>query len=456
MIKNHYVIIEYLIGRYNILLSAVLYSVAFVFPSCCFFVFLFLVPLFYVVFRDQKIAFVDGFLWGLSVFLIQYHALFWFFLEHVQGSLRITAWFFLMLYIALYAGIWFWLSAKLSSYINPLIAWSLTSLGYFCAMTTFSLWIFGNVEGTIFSFPLLPLVYYPRWLVLLPCCGKFFLLEFLIIAQACCALSFVKKRIIYFMLSILFFFPFLYGWIMQEKVQNVPGWIDKVGFIAPRLGNGAHPLDYAENIMEQIHTLQKSPHINVIIGPESTFPFALNDCPRSIALWYENALHDDTHLILGSHKKGEDGKLYNSLYYITKGRIILSYDKTHLMPFTEQVPNAWRKILKNIHISLHKNKSFSRGERVLCPIQLPQGISLTPFICSELFFLDAAPPGLPSHDIVAIVNDSWFSCLSMKELMHMCACFKALEWKKNILYVSHTYQTYITKDGLRHILKNPC
>ncbi len=112
-----------------IVTSALLYSLAFVFPAyACFCAFLFLVPLFYTALRRQNLSFIHGLLWGIIVFLIQYYALFWLFVEHGHGAVKFLAWFLFMIYIAAYAGLWFWLSTKLCLYIYPLFVWYLTTM----------------------------------------------------------------------------------------------------------------------------------------------------------------------------------------------------------------------------------------------------------------------------------------------------------------------------------------
>lgn len=442
--------------KYSLIItSALLYSLSFIFPAyACFGISLFLVPLFYAVLRYKTLTFMHGLVWGILVFLIQYHALFWFFIQHGHGAVKSVAWFLFMVYIAAYAGAWFWLSTKLSSYSCPLFMWCLTTLGYFYIMTTSVLWIFGKVEGILFSFPLVPLAHNPSFLSLLPWLGKFPLFAILILTAACLTLGMTTRRPIFFLLSIFFLTPFLYGCLISEKREKIPNWLDKIGFIKPPKLQNYDPWSYAENIMQQIIAVQKNnSNIQIIIGPESTFPFALNECSRSLAMWCENSLNPAIHLLIGSHAKGRNGKLFNSLYWIHQGRIILTYDKTHTMPFTEKVPYFWQRIFFAENLFLHKKEAFSVGCNKQRSIALCQEVSCLPYICSELFFNETAPKEYPHAFILALVNDAWFSCYCMKYLMELCASFKALEWQRSILYVSHNYQTYITRSGLRRSIK---
>jgi apolipoprotein N-acyltransferase len=431
-----------------ILLSALLYSIPFVIPTYSYWgIFFFLMPLFFVLFKQSFLTFFEGLIWGLITFFINYFGLLYFFIEEGKTSFKWFAWCFLWFYIAAYAGIWFWLSSQLIVYFSiqfnhaliKLFAFASTTIIYFYWLSTSLLWIFGLREGTLFSFPLLPLMVQPHWLFLLPYTNKYLLLLILVLAQGCCSLFLARDNKKYLILSFLLMIPFLYGWLQPISIMKRPVWLSKIGFLKPNHLNDIY--DCAEDLMLQIQSISQNPTIEIIIGPESTFPYPLNTDNQCFSLLAENGL-ESRHLLIGAHHKVQQ-KLYNSLYWINESRIIHHYDKKHLTPFAESLPNIWNKIGITKNLFLHKKEPFCGGLKNATLVNL-NFIIFYPMICSELFFLEQPPPFDRNVVILLLVNDHWFSAPYLKQLMALVARFKAIEWNRQILYVSHDRRLFFS------------
>ena len=79
-------------------------------------------------------------------------------------------------------------------------------------------------------------------------------------------------------------------------------------------------------------------------------------------------------------------------------------------------------------------------------------VSFAPSICSDLFF-GTVPENLKNAELwVVMVKDSWFSCLYMKNLMKLYAITKAIETKKDLLYVGYFECVWVGKKGKQVII----
>jgi len=366
--------------------SALLFSSSFVFPHYInFFVFLFLIPLFYLVVSNRNLSFKEGLWWGSLSFAVHYYAILPLIIEHAQGKLRFFAWFLLLIYFALHAGFWFLCSNWLTSYFKKrsIVIWSVTSLLYFYWMDQHLFWIFDVKCGTPFSSPLLPLAAHGQWLYCLPFIGRYILVLIIILASSAWAQWLVRRKTVYLLMGILLWIPFIVGWFFNW--QEGTNELDEISFLIPPKAT-AYMYDLAQEIMQQLQTVKDiQPNVKLIIAPESTFPFCLNDEKKFLVMWHENAL-DDTHLFIGSHRR-EDSKIYNCLYWIYKGRIMFTYDKKHLMPFTEMIPKLMQPFVW-LHSIFSNNTIFSRAQTVHNNEFCVGSKTFCPMICADLFFYD--------------------------------------------------------------------
>jgi apolipoprotein N-acyltransferase len=150
----------------------------------------------------------------------------------------------------------------------------------------------------------------------------------------------------------------------------------------------------------------------VVIWPETASPFLLAQDPEARRLVAE-ALPPGALLLGGTVRAAwaPDGRLqqvWNSLVVLDDaGRLLATYDKTHLVPFGEYMPLAG--ILPIRLVAGGMDFSAGPGPVTLAPPGLP------PFgvlICYEVIFPGAVAPSPRPDWLVNITNDAWFGVSS--------------------------------------------
>lgn len=137
-----------------------------------------------------------------------------------------------------------------------------------------------------------------------------------------------------------------------------------------------------------------------------------------------------TTLITGCDKYDSENNPYNSVYVVGQdGKIEQTYDKRHLLPFGEYIPEflnffGIRKLTKGA-------ANFKQGS-------LPRTINLAgtkPFdvvICYEIAFSGEVMDNPKSTWILNITNDAWFGNSDGPSQHLKIACFRAIEEGKSI------------------------
>lgn len=430
--------------------SASLFSLSFFFPyHVGWLVFLFLLPIFYgSIALSYQLTFYDGLLWGILFFGTHFIEFLFLFIRHTSAYSACMLFSSFIVYLALYSGAWFWSVSYALVWLPDTIRWRFTlwiigTWFYFMIVRWYIFWPF-DLAGHCFGSPLLPLTPYPAFLRLMPIMGSSLLLLCLISAAASIILASMKLRV--FMISaFLCLLPFMYGWI--TTVSNEPVMpVSLIGYVSPLQEVSGYPLDDAQKINKKISLLLDAhPEKKIIIMPESSFPFPLNNYPEVIALWQQNALSRGAYLCIGSHKSSR-GYLYNTLYFVSPNEISEDYVKKKLMPFTEYLPALWRNSshLKALFLKDKKEFSpdfFAEKQTVLA------GHSFMPYICSEIYF-ETKKRTTPNSCIdLCVVNDAWFSTHYLRVLMMLFVQYKAIEHQRDSIYVGHYSGTYSTKAG---------
>jgi apolipoprotein N-acyltransferase len=435
--------------------SALLGAGAFLQPVYCgWFVFIYLIPFFYSVATrsDATYAhyrFIDGLLWGCIFFGLHMHGLLQVILDHAQAKgIGILLWCLLIVYCSFYAGIWFWCAATFSSFflkpIARIFCWVLVSFCFFFFVEQGILWIFGRLEGYPFAIPLLPLASHPSWLFWLPYFGSGCLTIVLLLIPAFFSLYLIHKSLFYRWAIVVTVLPFLSGWFLHEEKIKIPHWIKEIGGVVPHLTFNNNPFECAQEITYCLmNYCEKNPKARILILPESSYPFALNEHPEAVEMWAQNVLFEDKILLLGSHRRS--GKeLFNTFYCIKQCRIIFFYDKKHTIPFIEYLPPPWNKLKILQSLFLNKKEQFNVSQKPRNSFSPTKKVTMLPYICSELFF--AKNKENSQDPIICLINDSWFSG-SMCTLLHLVACYKALSWNQDILYVAQSKICLINKNG---------
>jgi len=158
--------------------------------------------------------------------------------------------------------------------------------------------------------------------------------------------------------------------------------------------------------------------VNVLIWPESAFPFFLTreaDAMAQIA----DLLPKGTVLITGSVRAADVPpgtrvtRAYNSIYVIDHDGTVLSvYDKLHLVPFGEFLPfQDWMEKIGLEQLTKVQG-GFIPGARRRS-MEIPNAPRMLPLICYEAIFPgDVAEPDDRPGWIVNLTNDGWFGISS--------------------------------------------
>lgn len=170
------------------------------------------------------------------------------------------------------------------------------------------------------------------------------------------------------------------------------------------------------SIFDQYLTLsahEGAADITHIIWPEAAIPVVLSRAPSALNA-IDNILKPGQFLMTGSSRIEDAGgaatKYFNSMHMIDdKGEIILTYDKSHLVPFGEYLP--LRPILGRLGLKhlVAQHGDFSPGEtgaRTLIGPNLPK---FGPLVCYEAIF----PEEVVSADhrpewLLNLTDDAWF------------------------------------------------
>ena len=121
------------------------------------------------------------------------------------------------------------------------------------------------------------------------------------------------------------------------------------------------------------------------------------DLKDAQVLLYAGAMRSETH-------NGER-RFYNSSYvFDTRGRVIETYDKFHLVPFGEYMPFA--NIIPIEAVTKFSGMEFGSGIKTLNIGRFP---SFSPLICYEILFPGhVRPPQQRPDMLINITNDAWY------------------------------------------------
>jgi apolipoprotein N-acyltransferase len=198
-------------------------------------------------------------------------------------------------------------------------------------------------------------------------------------------------------------------------------------------------------IAYEIEQLAKAhPNLQLIVMPESSW----NGLPLNeifILPAFKNL--SIPHIIIGSFTL--QNKIHcNSMYWFKRGQRAGRFDKRHAVPFIERIPWGGHLLSKHLFFKQSDPICPSKGSR--SSLMIDDGITLLPFICSELFCNNTPYDPLSSHPILAACNDWWFGLAWFRQLMLMVAQLRAVQWNRPILYISFYYAEYIDPNGIKH------
>jgi apolipoprotein N-acyltransferase len=146
-----------------------------------------------------------------------------------------------------------------------------------------------------------------------------------------------------------------------------------------------------------------------IIWPESAPPFFLAREPEAL---------DDVAILTGTDRvlmtgavraqvtPGERPKFFNSFYIFAHGgQLVATYDKFHLVPFGEYVPQFLQTIGLNNIINMPGSFGMGDGPHTFT---IPGAPPVGPLICYEILFPGAVVASTRPQWLVNVTDDSWF------------------------------------------------
>jgi apolipoprotein N-acyltransferase len=430
-------------------LSTILYALPFLYSAALWWlIFIFPVPLLYIT-CTENLSFIHGYIWGIITFALHLHAGIL-----IVANLAGDCWWvgFLMgmvmiLYQAIIPALLFWLATKITLLFvieSPLIRillWTVALVVFIFWTDRYCMWIF-DMQGYPFMHPLLPLAQYSPLLQILPIFGKQLLLLLFLLVPVSIVIMIWYKNYVSVLLCITTLMPWIWSAIHHPKYENGPSWYKRICSLPCMIR--AHTTSGAVRILGNHikKCINDYPESSIIIMPES----ALDIVDHTVLDKLHGAyLQKPLHLIFGACSC-ENDNYYNSLYWIHDGTVSLRFDKKHAMLITERMADwmnsDWlRKIYFKDDISITR----SCNERKL--LQISEPIAFIPYICSELFFNEYPDDCYPDIPILAIVNDTLLNGSYMHNLLVLLAKFKAIQWHRDIVYVSYGVSVFINKWG---------
>lgn len=284
--------------------------------------------------------------------------------------------------------------------------------------------VFTGFPWNLIGYATYDIPYFPQIADVFGIYGVSFIVVFII------SLLSYKKTLYYGM--ILFVVSILYGYY---KIELYGGYIysknmPEVTIVQPSIKqeDKMNPEKLKENIDAQIVLSKPS---DIIIWPEAALSIQANsDVFKYIA--FHVLRRDNSYLITGCDRfDRKKRRLYNSAHVLDKnGTIIQTYDKIHLLPFGEFIPEFLLKL--GVNKLTDGVINFSRGNS-------PKTIKLKDFepfeigICYEAVFPGETVDNPDSKWILNITNDAWFKETAGPRQHLRIAAFRAIEEGKPMI-----------------------
>ncbi|MDR1034745.1 MAG: apolipoprotein N-acyltransferase [Holosporales bacterium] len=240
----------------------------------------------------------------------------------------------------------------------------------------------------------------------------------------------INKKTVFYGLGI-FCIIISYGIYKIELYGDyiIPSKTDNISIIQPSISQ--EDKMNREKIRECIARHLEISNLNaaekrLIVWPEAAIGIPL-DAQYEIGPFIDR---DDVFVLTGTDRFTQDRKLFNSLKIIGKNSKILQiYDKRHLLPFGEFIPEwlldfGLRKVVPSII-------NYLPGERTRT-ISLPGFNQFDVIICYEIVFPGEIIDNQGSSWILNITNDAWFKDSDGPSQHLRTTCFRAIEEGKAI------------------------
>ncbi len=454
--------------------SGFFYGAAFLFNQWCWWMCgVFLMPLLWCIHTQQTISCVQAGWWAIIAFGMHATGILYVLVTRGENSyivgLVCIAFF---LYCAVHSSLWIFLlqKGKQLPYYKALAYRTTLTMAFFWWIDYGFLWPLGTVQGYPLFFPLVPLIQSMFGSVLLGHLNHWIAWGCIIAMQDYIVYLFIKmqdhrrkKRIAHAILWPLILFFICSKVIMKAKQEeNVAcGELTKDDVVCfVRTPSSQNPRQHAQDMCEAMMKAARSyPQAYVYIFRESAFPFVLNKHLYALEMWQKNALGNGRIMLLGSAWQDElDGeKTHNCFFCIDECRITHRYEKHHLIPLFEYIPQHlfFKEKLRNLFFQ--KKELFSPSYAPLRTVAIGKKLYFLPVLCSELFWQNRSSvqeeiKSLIRYPLICLMHDGHFKNSGYDKLMVLAARFRACVEQRKIVYVSFFHAYLIDEKGILHEL----
>lgn len=184
---------------------------------------------------------------------------------------------------------------------------------------------------------------------------------------------------------------------------------------------------------------QLMPSKQLIVMPESAIPAPESYVSDLLDHLHQKAQEFNTTILLGIPVESSRNIYYNSL--IALGMGTGSYQKKHLVPFGEFIPNPFQQIMDWLSIPISNMTSGSHYQ----PLVKVNNHPIATLICYELAYPALLREQLPEAEwIVSISDDGWFG--------HSFAMYQQLQMAAAESIQTGRFQVVANNDGLSSVI----
>lgn len=211
-------------------------------------------------------------------------------------------------------------------------------------------------------------------------------------------------------------------------------WIEPRAYkhnLAHNKGHSFNPKIAADQIAKAIeassHQFLKNQNDGkklLILAPESSFPFKINQFPEIVELW-SSKMQPGQFFALGTYRT-EGEKIFQTTCFISQNGIINFFDKKRLTPFAE---------------SKYTQSASKTPNKAI----LDENLTVVPLICFEFFIDSSSVETAQNQNEIPIIfaNDSWFPRY-FKTILHNQAKLASAWYGKELFYLSHFFELCIS------------
>ncbi len=247
-------------------------------------------------------------------------------------------------------------------------------------------------------------------------------------------------------LTIIFLLPVIHGLIVYSDAEERNGRAAQLAVVQPNIEPNRKWLerDFAFNrLMEMTQSLRDSAK-DMIIWPETAFPSRLRMDPYKKKTLVDEIRLQNTTLLTGIPDKkiaeNDQGEFFyrhfNSVFFIRPDSSFGVYDKIHLVPLGEYVPD-FLFLIKDFAMDVGAS-NYSPGDSVVVftlPLSGGDSLRFSSVICYESVFSQLVRSFVlaGAEMIVIVTNDAWYDATIAPEQHAYIAVLRAIEHRVPVI-----------------------